>query len=164
MKQGIHPKWFPNARVVCACGNTWTVGATVPQITTDVCYNCHPFYTGEQRIVDTEGQVDRFIRRLERRSDIVAQQEARRKSLTSPDQPITEIDLSARYVKALQNAGVINVGDLLARLSQGGDQALLEIDGFGRVALIETKKKLRARGFTWTEPEAAPEPAPAEEA
>jgi large subunit ribosomal protein L31 len=154
MKQGIHPKWYPNARVVCACGNTWTVGATVPQITTDICSNCHPFYTGEQRIVDTEGQVDRFIRRLERRSDIVAQQEAVRKARTSPDLSVAEIDLSARYVKALQNAGVNTVGALLAKLSEGGDRALLDIDGFGRVALIETKKKLRARGFEWTEPEA----------
>lgn len=153
MKEGIHPKWYPNARVVCACGNTWTVGATVPVINTDVCYNCHPFYTGEQRIVDTEGQVDRFIRRLERRSDIVAQQEARRKARTSPDTPVTELELSPRYTKALLNAGITKVGDLLAKLSEG-DQALLDIDGFGRVALIETKKRLRARGFTWAEPEA----------
>ncbi|MER3515164.1 MAG: 50S ribosomal protein L31, partial [Chloroflexota bacterium] len=102
MKEGIHPKWYPNARVICACGNTWTVGATVPVIHTDVCSNCHPYYTGEQRIVDTEGQVDRFIRRLERRSDILAEQEARRKARTSPELPITELELNPRYVKALQ--------------------------------------------------------------
>ncbi|HEY4722409.1 MAG TPA: 50S ribosomal protein L31, partial [Anaerolineae bacterium] len=57
MKQGIHPKWYPEARVTCSCGKTWTVGAAVPEIRTDVCSNCHPFFTGEQRIVDTEGQV-----------------------------------------------------------------------------------------------------------
>ncbi len=64
MRENIHPKWYPEARVTCACGNTWTVGATVPEIRTDVCSACHPFYTGEQRIVDTEGQVDRFMKRL----------------------------------------------------------------------------------------------------
>ncbi len=66
MREGIHPKWYPNAQVICACGNTWTVGATVEQIRTDVCSKCHPFFTGEQRIVDSEGQVERFVKRLER--------------------------------------------------------------------------------------------------
>ena len=53
MKTKIHPKYYPNAQVVCACGNTWHTGSTMPEIRTDVCYACHPFYTGEQRIVDT---------------------------------------------------------------------------------------------------------------
>lgn len=66
-KQGIHPKWYPEAQVTCACGTTFTVGSTQPVIRTDVCSNCHPFYTGEQRIVDTAGRVDRFMMRLERR-------------------------------------------------------------------------------------------------
>ncbi len=66
MKQGIHPKWYPDAQVICSCGNTFTVGATKPVIRTDVCSACHPFFTGEQRIVDTEGQVDRFLKRLAR--------------------------------------------------------------------------------------------------
>lgn len=66
MRDKIHPKWYPSAQVICACGNAWTVGATVEQIRTDVCSKCHPFFTGEQRIVDTEGQVERFVRRLER--------------------------------------------------------------------------------------------------
>jgi large subunit ribosomal protein L31 len=70
MKAGIHPKWYPNARVICACGNTFTVGATVPEIRTDVCSACHPFYTGEQRIVDTAGQVERFMRRLEKGEEL----------------------------------------------------------------------------------------------
>jgi large subunit ribosomal protein L31 len=65
MKAGIHPQWYPEARVVCACGNTFTIGATVPEIQTEVCAACHPFFTGEQRIVDTAGQVERFMKRLE---------------------------------------------------------------------------------------------------
>jgi large subunit ribosomal protein L31 len=65
MKEGIHPKYYPDAVVRCACGNTWTTGSTVPEVRTDVCSACHPFFTGEQRIVDSEGRVDRFYRRLE---------------------------------------------------------------------------------------------------
>jgi large subunit ribosomal protein L31 len=64
MKEGIHPKYYPEAVVRCACGNTWTTGSTVPEVRTDVCSACHPFFTGEQRIVDSEGRVDRFYRRL----------------------------------------------------------------------------------------------------
>lgn len=69
MKAKIHPKYYPEAKVICACGNTWTTGATVPEIKVDVCSACHPFFTGQQRIVDTAGQVDRFMRRLERTAD-----------------------------------------------------------------------------------------------
>ena len=64
MKKEIHPKYYPNATVTCACGNSWTTGSTVPEIRTDVCSKCHPFFTGEQRIVDSGGQVERFRRRL----------------------------------------------------------------------------------------------------
>ena len=65
MKSGIHPKYYPEGRITCACGNVMVVGATVPEMTTEVCSNCHPYFTGEQRIVDTAGQVERFMRRLE---------------------------------------------------------------------------------------------------
>jgi large subunit ribosomal protein L31 len=65
MKAEIHPEYHEDAVVRCACGNTWTTGSTVAEIRTDVCSACHPFFTGEQRIVDTEGRVDRFYRRLE---------------------------------------------------------------------------------------------------
>ena len=71
MKEKIHPKWYPNAQVSCSCGATFTMGATQESIRTDVCSSCHPFFTGEQRIVDTEGQVQRFMRRLERRQELV---------------------------------------------------------------------------------------------
>ena len=68
MKDEIHPKYYPEALVRCACGNTWTTGSTVEELRTDVCSACHPFFTGEQRIVDTEGRVDRFYRRLQQAS------------------------------------------------------------------------------------------------
>jgi large subunit ribosomal protein L31 len=70
MKKGIHPEYYPEARVVCGCGNSFTTGATKPLIKTDICSACHPFFTGEQRIVDTAGQVERYMRRLERREEL----------------------------------------------------------------------------------------------
>jgi large subunit ribosomal protein L31 len=70
MKDEIHPQYYPEAVVRCACGNTWTTGSTVPEIRTDVCSACHPFFTGEQRIVDSEGRVDRFYRRLEQAREL----------------------------------------------------------------------------------------------
>ena len=76
MKEGIHPKYYPEAKVTCACGNSWITGATQEEIRTDVCSACHPFYTGEQRIVDTAGQVERFMRRLERKVEISETEEA----------------------------------------------------------------------------------------
>ncbi|GIV77954.1 50S ribosomal protein L31 [Litorilinea aerophila] len=75
MKPDIHPTYYPNARVICSCGATWITGSTVPEIRTDVCSTCHPFYTGEQRIVDTAGQVERFMKRLERRQSDAARRE-----------------------------------------------------------------------------------------
>jgi large subunit ribosomal protein L31 len=67
MKPGIHPNYV-EATVVCACGNTFTTRSTKPNLRTDLCNVCHPFYTGEQRIVDTAGQVERFMRRVEHAS------------------------------------------------------------------------------------------------
>jgi len=63
MKQGIHPEYV-EARVVCACGNTFTTRSTKRELHTEVCSVCHPFFTGEQRIVDTAGRVERFNRRF----------------------------------------------------------------------------------------------------
>ncbi|MDQ3880145.1 MAG: 50S ribosomal protein L31 [Chloroflexota bacterium] len=65
MKPDIHPQYHL-AEVRCVCGNTFTVGSTVPSIRVEVCAKCHPFYTGQQNIVDTAGQVERFQRRMER--------------------------------------------------------------------------------------------------
>ena len=62
MKKEIHPEYF-DATVSCICGTTYTVGATQSEIKVEICSKCHPFYTGEQRIVDTEGRVERMRRR-----------------------------------------------------------------------------------------------------
>ncbi len=60
MKQNIHPKWYEEAEVVCACGNIFTIGATQPKIRVEICSKCHPFYTGEMKYVDTLGRVEKF--------------------------------------------------------------------------------------------------------
>src|SRR5512144_2963218 len=107
MKQGIHPTYYPDARVICACGNTWTTGSTRKEIRTDVCSKCHPFFTGEQRIVDAEGQVDRFYKRLERRTSIeIAEDEARERARTAMDVPMRELGLTTRANAALERAGI----------------------------------------------------------
>lgn len=64
MKIDIHPKYYPEASVVCSCGNTFNVGSTKESIKVEICGVCHPFFTGEQRIVDTEGRVERLRRRF----------------------------------------------------------------------------------------------------
>jgi large subunit ribosomal protein L31 len=68
MKSGIHPNYV-DATVTCACGNTFTVGSTRQSMRVDVCSKCHPFYTGQQRILDTAGRVERFRRRFNIKED-----------------------------------------------------------------------------------------------
>lgn len=66
MKQGIHPQYFDDAKVICVCGNTFTTGSTKPEIRVEVCSRCHPFFTGEMKYVDTLGRVERFQKRQEK--------------------------------------------------------------------------------------------------
>jgi len=146
MKEGIHPTWYPEATVTCACGNTWTTGATVPEIRTDICSACHPFFTGEQRIVDTEGQVDRFMKRLQVRTNLRQQAEERAAARTSPTLPLAELDIQKRYLNILAENGIHVVGDFLDKLQEGEDK-LLEIPGVGRKLIADIKKLLRARGY-----------------
>ena len=64
MKTGIHPTYYPEATVTCSCGRSYTTCATKPELRVEICNLCHPFFTGEQRIVDTEGRVERLKRRF----------------------------------------------------------------------------------------------------
>lgn len=154
MKADIHPTYYPDAKVICACGNTWTTGSTKKVIHTDVCSRCHPFFTGEQRIVDSEGQVDRFYRKLQARQQYLDELEAREQARTSPLRPIAELEIGTRATEALAKAGIVNVGQALEKLALG-DTGLLAIDGFGRKSLADLKKRLRQFGYTL--PEAAEE-------
>lgn len=147
MKKDIHPTYYPDAKVTCACGNSWTTGSTKEEIRTEICSKCHPFFTGEQqRLIDIEGQVDRFYKKLQAREDFVEEETKKNAKKTSPDRPIDDLELGKRYVDALAEAGISNVGQILKKL-EGGEAALLDIAGVGRKTLIDIKKKLRQLGY-----------------
>ena len=147
MKQGIHPTYYPDAQVICACGNTWTTGSTKKVIRTEVCSKCHPFFTGQQqRLLDVEGQVDRFYRKLQARQSYVDQPKAREVSRTSLERAVEELNLGTRPTEALAKAGIETVGQIIEKLAEG-EQALLDIEGFGRKSLIDLKKHLRQQGY-----------------
>jgi large subunit ribosomal protein L31 len=154
MKEGIHPEYYPDAQVICACGNTWTTGSTKKVIHTDVCSNCHPFYTGEQRIVDTEGQVDRFYKKLQVRQQYIDEKIERDQARTSPERPIVELGIGSRATEALAKADITKVGQVMEMLEKG-ETGILAIDGFGRKSLADLKKRLRSFGYEL--PEAAQE-------
>jgi len=148
MKKDIHPTYFPEAKVVCSsCGKEWTTGSTKKEIRLDLCSNCHPFFTGEaQRILDTEGQVDRFYKKLAVRQEYVEQQKVKEELKGSPERPIADLALPTRATEALKAAGIQNVGQFLDKLS-GGNEAVLAIAGFGQASLTAAKKKLRSLGY-----------------
>jgi len=85
VKQGIHPKYNTDGIVCTTCGTHWDIGSTRGGMRVEICANCHPFYTGEQRIVDTAGQVDRFMRRLSAAQDRQATLEKQRTSRNQPE-------------------------------------------------------------------------------
>jgi large subunit ribosomal protein L31 len=148
MKADIHPTYYIDAKVTCAsCGKTWTTGSTKKELRVDTCSNCHPFFTGEaSRILDIEGQVDRFYKKLSVRQNYVEQQKAKEELKGSPERPIEELGLANRAVEALKSAGITNVGQFLEKLS-GGNEALLSIANFGQASLTAAKKKLRSLGY-----------------
>lgn len=72
MQTAIHPTYYDQATVTCVCGKTFVTGSTIPKIATEICSNCHPFYTGEKKFVDTGGRVDRFKKLAERAAKAAA--------------------------------------------------------------------------------------------
>lgn len=154
MKKDIHPTYYTDAKVTCSsCGTTWTTGSTKKEIRLDLCSNCHPFFTGEaQRILDTEGQVDRFYKKLSVRQAYVEQQKVKEELKGSPERPIVDLGLATRATEALKAAGIENVGQFLEKLG-GGNEAALAIPGFGQASLTAAKKKLKSLGYEL--PEAA---------
>ena len=156
MKAEIHPKYYTDAKVVCAsCGNTWTTGSTKKELRVDICSNCHPFFSGEaQRIIDIEGQVDRFYKKLTARQTYVDTKKARDAAKKSPERPVAELGLSTRSTEALTKAGITEINQFLQKLSEG-DAVVLAIEGFGQKSLIDAKKKLRAMGYEIPEANAA---------
>jgi large subunit ribosomal protein L31 len=148
MRADIHPTFYTDAKVTCAsCGRTWTTGSTKKELRVDICSNCHPFFTGEaSRLLDIEGQVDRFYKKLSVRQTYVEQQKAKEDLKGSPERLIAELGLATRAVDSLQKAGIQNVGQFLEKLA-GGNDAVLAVPGFGQASLTAAKKKLRALGY-----------------
>jgi large subunit ribosomal protein L31 len=146
MKNDIHPEWYPDAKVLVEGEVVMTVGSTVPEIRVEIWSGTHPFYTGQQRLLDTEGQVDRFMRRLQRREEMQKKSEQRKERSKPINLSVDAMSIGTRAEKALLEADVTTVGDVLALLEQG-DDALLALPGIGQKALIDIKRFLRAEGL-----------------
>jgi large subunit ribosomal protein L31 len=146
MKETIHPKWYPDARVIVEGEVVMTVGSTKPEISVEVWSGTHPFYTGTQRLMDTEGQVDRFMRRLQKREEIQVQTETVQQRRMPENFSIEEMELGTRVNNALEQAKLTTVGDVLNVLKQG-DDALLALQGIGQTALIKIKRYMREEGL-----------------
>lgn len=86
MKRDIHPKYFPQAKVTCACGNTFTIGSTQPELKVEICSACHPFYTGKQKLVDTARRVDRYKKIIARSEEIKKKKVKKRPSRAKTNQ------------------------------------------------------------------------------
>ncbi len=146
MKEELHPEWYPEAEVVVNGEVVMRVGATKPRLNVEIWSGTHPFYTGQQRLLDTEGQVERFLRRLQRREEMVTEEAAEEEQRSPLTLAIDEIGLPTRAATALRNEGLTTVGDVFERYQQGED-ALLAITGVGQRALIDIKKFLRNEGL-----------------
>lgn len=88
MKPNIHPEYFDDCKVTCVCGNTYTTGATVREIRVEICRNCHPFFTGEMKFVDTLGRVEKFQKRQEEakvRKEQTTKKQQEKQAVRRPD-------------------------------------------------------------------------------
>ena len=146
MKKDIHPEWYPDAKVLVDGEVVMTVGATMPEIRVEIWSGTHPFYTGQQRLLDTEGQVDRFMRRLQRREEMRHKEEVVQEKAKPVNLSVEAMSIGKRAEKALTEADVTTVGDILELLEKG-DDGLLALPGIGQKALIDIKRFLRAEGL-----------------
>jgi len=96
MKDSIHPTYNQKAKFTCSCGNTLEVGSTLPEIHVEICSNCHPFFTGKQKYIDTAGRIDRFKAKLEAREKLAPKPTAKKevkvddKEKAAPKDEVTE--------------------------------------------------------------------------
>ena len=147
MKKDTHPTYYYDAKVTCACGNTWTTGSIKKEIRTEVCSKCHPFFTGQQqRLLDMEGQVDRFYRRLQARQNFLDEKKTREEGKSGVNMKIADLDLNSLSIHTWNKLGFEKASDVLNAL-KNGDQAILDLDGIGQSRLIEIKKAMRSKGI-----------------
>ncbi len=102
MKQGIHPQFYEDAKVFCVCGNTFTTGSTLAEIRVEVCYKCHPFFTGEMKFMDTLGRVEKFQKQQEK-AKVVAE-EKKQKAEAQKQRPVRPESLKAMIELAKKQA------------------------------------------------------------
>lgn len=86
MKSDLHPTYNKETKVTCACGNTFTVGSTEEKIETEICSECHPFYTGEGKLIDTAGRIEKFKERMERHETLKKEKEKTEKKQKDKDE------------------------------------------------------------------------------
>lgn len=147
MKEEIHPEWYPDAKVIVNGEVVMTVGSTKPELHVEIWSGTHPFYTGQQRLVDTEGQVERFLKRLQRRQEIQEETEEQDAAESPLAFSVDVVPMNVRSQNAIKEAGLTTVADLVERLTKAGDDGLLSITGVGQKALIDVKRYLRAEGL-----------------
>ena len=143
MRKDIQPKWYPDAKVLVEGEVVMTVGSTQPEINVEIWSGTHPFYTGTQRLLDTEGQVDRFMRRLQRREELQKEAAVAEEKRDARNLEVGAMALGTRATNALIEANVTTIGDVLNLLNQGEDN-LLALPGVGQKALIDIRRFLRA--------------------
>lgn len=147
MKKDIHPKWYPEAKVICNGEVVMTVGSTRPELRVDVWSGNHPFFTGEQRIIDTAGQVERFMKRLDsysshKSAETTRQQKNRQKiEQRFMRQQLAALELSDRVAQSLHDANIITISDLTNKLEKGRD-SLLKLEGLDEKVLADLDTKL----------------------
>ena len=138
-------------RIHCgSCGTEWTVGSTRPELRVDVCSNCHPFFTGEQRIVDTEGQVDRFMKRLQQRDQIRQSAEDRVAARTPANLPLNELEaVGKRYLQLLSESVLLAALDA-CKFRRGQRSAAAELHAHRieprRAVKIARQRNVRVTG------------------
>ena len=95
MKKDIHPEYFAQATISCACGQAYTVGSTVQSIQVDLCSNCHPFYTGKQKIIDTARRVEKFQARASKKAEKVVSKKEKRAKRAAKKKEQTDAEAKA---------------------------------------------------------------------
>ncbi len=79
MQKAIHPKYYTDCQVTCTCGNKFTTGSTVKNIDVEICSKCHPFFTGQQKFVDSKGRIDKFVEKVEKSKNYIKKSKKKNK-------------------------------------------------------------------------------------
>ena len=103
MKKDIHPKYYSDCQVTCVCGNTFSTGATVPEIKVELCSQCHPFYTGKQKLVDTARRVEKFSAKVAAKKIVGADKKGKKvkKAARAEEKAKKEVVVKTKDIKKI---------------------------------------------------------------